>query len=71
MGSLCDAVLREQALNATVHSFMYFYYFLTSRGYRPSWNLLLTLGQIIQVRYLSLRLALRGSAGSIWRLLCV
>jgi hypothetical protein len=36
---------------------MYFYYFLTSRGYRPSWNLLLTLGQIIQVRHSSFDLS--------------
>jgi len=37
------------AMNCVVHSFMYFYYFLTSLGYHPSWNVILTLGQIIQM----------------------
>jgi len=36
-------------MNALIHSIMYFYFFLTGMGYRPKWNLLLTLGQIAQM----------------------
>jgi len=36
-------------VNATVHTFMYFYYFLAARGHRPSWAILLTIGQISQM----------------------
>lgn len=38
-----------QSMNVTVHSFMYFYYFLSSIGARPRWNILLTAGQILQM----------------------
>eukprot|EP01087_Luapelamoeba_hula_P009094 TRINITY_DN2325_c0_g1_i1.p1 TRINITY_DN2325_c0_g1~~TRINITY_DN2325_c0_g1_i1.p1 ORF type:complete len:331 (-),score=49.70 TRINITY_DN2325_c0_g1_i1:55-1008(-) len=36
-------------VNALVHTFMYFYYFLTTRGHRPSWAIFLTIGQISQM----------------------
>jgi len=36
-------------MNALVHSFMYFYYFLTSIGIRPSWARALTIAQISQM----------------------
>jgi len=37
------------SLNFTVHAFMYTYYGLTSCGFRPGWNFMLTLGQILQM----------------------
>jgi elongation of very long chain fatty acids protein 6 len=36
-------------MNAIIHSFMYFYYFLMSIGYKPTWAKLLTIGQISQM----------------------
>jgi len=36
-------------VNALVHTFMYFYYFLTGLGYRPSWAMALTIAQIVQM----------------------
>jgi len=36
-------------MNALVHSFMYYYYFLMSIGIKPSWAKLLTMGQILQM----------------------
>jgi elongation of very long chain fatty acids protein 6 len=38
-----------QAMNAVVHSFMYLYYTLTSMGQKPKWNMVLTVGQILQM----------------------
>lgn len=37
------------ALNFFVHTVMYFYYFLTALGYRPTWNKLVTVLQIVQM----------------------
>lgn len=37
------------AMNSVVHAFMYFYYFETAQGKKPKWNMVLTLGQIIQM----------------------
>lgn len=36
-------------INSFVHTFMYFYFFLTSCGYRPSWGKLITIMQITQM----------------------
>lgn len=36
-------------MNALIHTFMYYYYFLTSLGYRPAWGKALTIGQISQM----------------------
>lgn len=36
-------------VNATIHTFMYWYYFRKETGYNPSWALPLTLGQISQM----------------------
>lgn len=36
-------------INATIHSFMYFYYFLTCIGIRPHWDIFLTIAQIAQM----------------------
>ncbi|KAF0977641.1 hypothetical protein FDP41_003633 [Naegleria fowleri] len=36
-------------MNSLIHTFMYYYYALTELGYRPSWNFLLTIGQITQM----------------------
>lgn len=36
-------------MNATIHTFMYYYYTLTELGFRPKWNKLLTMGQIMQM----------------------
>ena len=35
-------------LNATIHTFMYFYYFLTTFNIRPSWGKYLTSAQMVQ-----------------------
>ena len=35
-------------LNGLVHMLMYFYYLLTTLGYRPSWRLWVTYSQLIQ-----------------------
>ncbi|EQC26232.1 hypothetical protein SDRG_15967 [Saprolegnia diclina VS20] len=37
------------AMNYSVHAIMYFYYFLTARGYRPKWALLVTVAQLSQM----------------------
>jgi len=37
------------SINAGVHTFMYFYYFLTGLGYHPSWAMILTVAQIAQM----------------------
>lgn len=37
------------AINCFVHTVMYFYYFLTELGYRPSWAILITIIQIVQM----------------------
>jgi elongation of very long chain fatty acids protein 6 len=36
-------------VNATIHTFMYYYYFLKETGHNPTWALPLTLGQISQM----------------------
>jgi elongation of very long chain fatty acids protein 6 len=36
-------------MNYGVHALMYFYFFLTSLGYKPVWNLLVTVLQISQM----------------------
>ncbi|EFC50581.1 predicted protein [Naegleria gruberi] len=36
-------------MNSLIHTFMYYYYALTELGFRPSWNFLLTIGQISQM----------------------
>jgi len=36
-------------INASVHTIMYFYYFLAELGYRPSWAFLITIIQISQM----------------------
>jgi len=36
-------------VNSFVHTFMYFYFFLTSCGYRPTWGKLITIIQIAQM----------------------
>lgn len=36
-------------VNASVHTIMYFYYFLTELGYRPSWAIVITVIQISQM----------------------
>jgi len=36
-------------MNSIVHTFMYYYYYLTAVGHRPSWAKLLTIGQIAQM----------------------
>eukprot|EP01068_Selenidium_serpulae_P010880 Selendium_serpulae@DN5553_c0_g1_i2.p1 len=51
-----DALIREQpcgiifsAMNLCVHAIMYFYYFLTASGRRPSWGMTVTVLQILQM----------------------
>jgi hypothetical protein len=36
-------------MNLVVHSFMYYYYFLSAVGMRPSWDIFLTIGQLVQM----------------------
>jgi len=36
-------------INCFVHTIMYFYYFLTELGYRPSWAIVITVIQILQM----------------------
>lgn len=36
-------------MNAFIHTLMYFYYALTGWGYKPSWGIFLTVGQILQM----------------------
>jgi hypothetical protein len=37
------------SINCSVHTIMYFYYFLTELGYRPSWAMAITTIQILQM----------------------
>ena len=43
-----DSVWIFILLNSFIHTIMYFYYALTTLGYRPSWSILLTSLQILQ-----------------------
>ena len=43
-----DSIYIFIVLNSTIHTIMYFYYFLTCFGYRPKWSVLLTSMQIAQ-----------------------
>merc|ERR1711916_336173 len=36
-------------INATIHTFMYYYYAMMAVGVRPSWAFFLTMGQIFQM----------------------
>jgi len=36
-------------INSFIHTFMYFYYMLTSLGFKPQWKKLLTTAQIVQL----------------------
>jgi len=37
------------AMNSLIHAFMYFYYYETARGKKPTWNIYLTIAQITQM----------------------
>ena len=43
------AALWSILINSSVHCIMYFYYFLTELGYRPSWAVVITVVQITQM----------------------
>jgi len=44
-----SAALWSILINSSVHLVMYFYYFLTELGYRPSWAVVITVTQITQM----------------------
>jgi len=63
-----EAVWLFVLYNSFIHTIMYFYYFLTVIGIKPSWKKLITIMQLVQVREpVVLQANGRGNRHSAWR----